>query len=82
MDIRAIIVEANSLNIIQDKGFRILKMQKEVENFVADECLRLASQGTRKPRKRPDLHSLPTWQFNCVWACENEFFRCLQRVNP
>lgn len=86
MDIRAAIVEANTINIVQSGSHAILKMQDEVEEFCQAECIRLVEEalrkGSTKASKHPALHKLPLWQYICAMSCENEFYRALERTAP
>lgn len=86
MDIRAAIVEANTINIVQSGSHAILKKQADVEAFCQAECIRLVEEalrlGSTKASKHPALHELPLWQYICAMACENEFYRALERTAP
>lgn len=86
MDIRAAIVEANTINIVQSGSHAILKKQAEVEEFCQTECIRLVEEALRlgsiKASKHPQLNELPLWQYICALACENEFYRALERTAP
>ncbi|MDF2394834.1 hypothetical protein GWQ44_04750 [Pseudomonas sp. 3MA1] len=86
MDIRAAIVEANTINIVQFGIHAILKMQPEVEEFCQNECIRLVEEalrlGSTKASKHPLLNELPLWQYICAMACENEFYQALERTAP
>ncbi len=52
MDIRAAIVEANTINIVQSGSHAILKMQDEVESFV-----RPSASGLSKKRSARGLQT-------------------------
>lgn len=84
MNIQTIILEANTIDIIQSGSHAILRMQDQVEEFCRTECARLIKKAlklrTRTPPSHPYLIVLPAWKQACARACEAEFQRYADRV--
>lgn len=84
MNLQTIIVEANTVNIIQYGCQATLRMQDQVEAFCRSECERLIRKAiklkTRTPPSNSYLAVLPAWKQACARACEDEFQRYADRV--
>lgn len=84
MNLQTIIVEANTVNMLQSGSHAILRMQDQVETFCRNECNRLIRKAlklkTRTPPSHPYLTVLPAWKQACARACEAEFQRYADRV--
>ena len=84
MNLRTIIIESNTVTMLQSGSHAILRMQDQVEAFCRTECARLIRKAlklkTRTPPSHPYLAVLPAWKQVCAKACESEFQRYADRV--
>lgn len=84
MNLRTIIIESNTVIMLQSGSHAILRIQDQVEEFCRSECNRLIKKALKLKTRTPPSHSylavLPAWQQVCAKACEAEFQRYADRV--
>lgn len=84
MNLRTIIIESNTVTMLQSGSHAILRMQDQVEEFCRSECNRLIKKALKLKTRTPPSHSyldvLPAWQKVCAKACGAEFQRYADRV--